>query len=527
MCIFSEKLKTALRDLYSGLTVPVQESLDVDSCTAAALADMYVDLRTQMSGTTKFPETTDYRDVAKLQKLMQASQPIQLSELFEKLDNRLAPRTVLLLGRAGVGKSTLVKHISRLWANEELWKDVEFLFLITLRQLKENRQWTLEDLLLGDLPLTEDEKRVAMELLQEKKAKVLVVQDGLDEIDSTKNTELNSVLSSIIHNEMLEGAKVLLTSRPKDNLPKCERNTELYGFPEDSIEKYIEKFSNGDTDLETYIKSHLQNNVNIATLCYLPVQCNFVCVCLSAMHSAAQSEKTSAVNTMTQLYVISAVNMARKHHPSLKYSRTPIDSDTFYVKMDKSLKSHAALAKHCTMSSPLQIIFYEEDLEKFDIEDEDRRTGFLAETKTTGRTVCFTQPCWSFNHLTIQEMFAAVGLLLGPEEELMKLVEDETSIRQREVLLTFVLGLWCDPQNAEFMEHLGLTENKVDPRTFMKKLAVVFDVMQLTTAVHETQRPSLVDLVPENITSENVFPTEMAALSWVLRQEECRITSLE
>ena len=119
-----------------------------------------------------------------------------------------------------------------------------------------------------------------------------------------------------------------------------------------SIQKYIKKFSREDTELETYITHHLQQNVNTAaTLCCLPVQCNFVCVCLfdmrSATHrqgtSASHCEDTVAVTSMTQLYVMAVINMARKHHPAMKYSRKRIDSKTFYNMMGKSARSHAAL----------------------------------------------------------------------------------------------------------------------------------------------------------------------------------------
>jgi len=52
-------------------------------------------------------------------------------------------------------------------------------------------------------------------------------------------------------------------------------------------------------------------------------------------------------------------------------------------------------------------------------------------------------------------MFAAVGLLLGPRKELMKLVEDEDSTLRHEVLIKFLIGLWCDPQNTDFMESVS------------------------------------------------------------------------
>ena len=470
MVFVSEKLKNALQDSYRDLTIPVQESIDVDSVTKATLDNMFVSLRIQKSGDTKYPETPSYRDVVKLQSLMQASDPIQLSELFDELHDRRASRSILsilILGRAGVGKSTLMKHMARLWARGELWKDaVEYLFLITLRDLQQDGKWTLADLLLDGLPLTGPEKRVAICLLQEEKSRILVVEEGYDELQHhhikgsavrlvDEVTDLNTLLSSITRDIILKGAKVIVTSRPNNCVPQCDRNVELYGFPEDSIQKYIQKFSRGDMELETYIKRNLQQNVNIATLCYLPVQCNFVCVCLSDMHSATNREDDAAVTTMTQLYVMAIINIARKHHPAMKYCSTRVDSQTFYDTMGKSLRSHAELAKNFTIVTKLKIVFYEGDLDSFDIRDEDRRAGFLAESQTKDRMPCFTRRCWSYHHLTIQEVLAAVGLLLGPHEELMKMVEDKDSAIQREVLIKFVVGLWCDPQNKHFMDSVS------------------------------------------------------------------------
>ena len=531
--------------MYNDFTVPVQHSIDADSCRNASLDDMFVELRLQESGYTHLPETLDYRDVVEMQKKMQSNKPIQMSQLFDKCADERAitnPKKVLILGKAGIGKTTLIKQMAKQWAEKALWKDdVDYLFVITLRQLRPGEKLTLGDLLLGGLPLTEDEKTTALLTLRENSQRVILVLEGMDEAtyfesvtelerDYNKKIDLNTLLSSIIGDTMLPGAKVILTSRPNNNVPSnaCHRTVELYGFSQESIEQYIHKFCGEDTKLEHFITDYLQRNVNIATMCYVAVQCNFVCVCLANMYSSSHSDHTPSVNTMTQLYVLAVTNLAKKLHPSLKSINSPIDQKKFFDTVGKSLKNHAELAKHCTMSTPLRIIIYEDDLDTFGVCGADKHTGFLAESVTRDLdAIGWTRKCWTFSHLTIQEMFAAIGLLRGPSEAILELISNVYVRRQHGVLITFITGLLCDPQNACFMRGLQSDVDQLDPRTFMKKLADNIDVLQLTIAIYEAQRPEFVELLPKAIAPQSVFPTEMMSLAWVLKQHECRVITLK
>ena len=475
--MFSEKVKNALRDMYRELRIPVQQSIGEDACHDATFEDMFVDLRLDRFGATALPETLGYRDVEKLKKLMQSSERIQLSQLFDRLHDKDVPRTLLILGRPGVGKTTVIKQMSRLWADGKLWKDiVEYLFVVTLRHYHQERKLTLKDLLLDGLGLTESERNVAMQLLRTQRSKVTLVAEGWDEFsykdtgirerDDNKIFGLNTILSSVTNNTMLPGARIVITSRPSHNLPPCNRTIEVHGFTDDSIQNYIEQFSRDDKELKVFIGDYLKNNVNIASMCFLPIHCNFVCVCLSDMRLSTQSEDTPlAVTTMTQLYVLAAINLAKKLHPALKHIDMQSDSKLFFDTVGNSLICHSELAKHNTMSTPVRILCYGDDLKQFGVREEDRGTGFLAECQVKGRMACFKRKCWTFNHLTLQEMFAAIGLLRGPQQALLKLVEDKASIRQREVLIKFVIGLWCDSQNAWFMEHLGSVRGQLDPPT--------------------------------------------------------------
>ena len=472
--MFSEKVKNALRDMYRELRIPVQLSIYEDACLDATFEDMFVDLRLDRPCATALPEILGYRDVEKLKKLMQSSERIPLSQLFDKLHDKDVPKTVLILGRPGVGKTTVIKQMARLWAEGKLWKDtVEYLFVVTLHNYNQERKLTLTDLLLDGLGLTESERNVAMQLLRTQRSKVTLVAEGWDELsykdtgirerDDNKLFGLNTILSSLTNNTMLPEARIVITSRPSHNLPPRNRTIEMYGFTDDSIQNYIEQFSRDDKELKVFIGDYLKNNVNIASMCFLPIHCNFVCACLSDMRLSTQNEDTpTAVITLTRLYVLAAINLANKLHPALKHIHMQNDSKLFFDTVGNSLICHSELAKHNTMSTTVRILCYEEDLDRFGVHEEDRGTGFLAECQVKGRVACFKRKCWTFNHLTLQEMFAAIGLLRGPQQALLELVEDKASIRQREVLIKFVIGLWCDSQNAWFMEHLRSVRGQLD-----------------------------------------------------------------
>ncbi|KAI0232758.1 hypothetical protein LSAT2_016949 [Lamellibrachia satsuma] len=340
-----------IRQKYCNSYLPVQYSLDAP--TRAPLDDMFVDLRLQKFETRKLPETLPYSDVEEMQRCKQSSEVIQIPQLFDVLEDKVAPHNVLIRGKAGVGKTTFVKQMSKQWAEKKLWNDIKYLFVVTLRELPQDRKWTLADLLLGELTLSEEEKTVAINEICKHPEDTMVAIEGLDEFPEYKFSEkrggvrneevdLNVLISGIISGVMLPGAKVLVTSRPTDQLPSevCHRVTEIYGFSKENIEKYVDKFSGGDSKLQLFIRRFLDTNVNIATMCYIPIQCNFVCMCLRDMHSCKLTGDVAAVSTITQLYVFATLHLIRKLHPALKNESKQMDAEAIFNKVGDSLKKH-------------------------------------------------------------------------------------------------------------------------------------------------------------------------------------------
>jgi hypothetical protein len=103
--------------MYRELRIPGQQSIGDNVCNDATLEEMFIGLRLERFPETALPEILDNRDVEELQNLMESSECIQLSQLFDKLDDKDVPRTVLILGRPGVSKMPVINQMARLWAD--------------------------------------------------------------------------------------------------------------------------------------------------------------------------------------------------------------------------------------------------------------------------------------------------------------------------------------------------------------------------------------------------------------------------
>ena len=464
-----------------------------------------------------------------------------LEELFSKLDDgKDAPKKVLISGRPGVGKTTFLEYLATTWATESMWPEIDYLFLVKLRKLLETAKWSLSDLLIGDLSLSnQEEKNAAIEELCHHSERILCCLDGLDEMKQFQFSEctfpvenkvsLSDMISSIISCSLLPHAKVLLTTRPSDQTPpskQFDRVVDIYGFTSNGIERYVDTFCDQEKELKQYIRTSITSNPNIATLCHTPILCGFVCDTLKYNHEHPESSSDQDTKTMTQLFVNATYQLAKKLCPSLKYPKGNQSSKKVLLDLQEPFRKHGALAKD-GMTMPLKLIFDDADLTKHGFTDEDKQTGFLSGSeKTDPHDREATTNTWSFTHLTLQEFFGAYGLL--QDSYILNLLINKASVKQNEMVITFLLGLLGDTRNAYFLKYLGLDNASDTTEQLIKQLATKLeeDAMKLATFVFETQREELVKYVPEMIMVNQVYPMEMLSLSWILQQVTCRITTL-
>lgn len=173
--------------------------------------------------------------------------PIELDTIFDQdcLINEREKR-VLILGAAGIGKSTLCQYIAYQWGAGKLWSQFKAILWIKLRHLNEDfyprtKSYSAFDLLSnGDLKLDDYQSVLSDEKFCEK---ALLILDGYDELPYEAG---RGYLSPAFKELQKKFPHLLITSRPFNKRGwdevriKC--TLEIIGFDAESIDKYIADF---------------------------------------------------------------------------------------------------------------------------------------------------------------------------------------------------------------------------------------------------------------------------------------------
>ena len=259
------------------------------------------------------------------------------------------PRSILAIGRPGIGKTVLTEKIIRNWAKgvDDFYCDkVAFFFKFRWLNFDELKNISLKKFLhFGTRNLSEEYfEQIYKEITNEPK-KAILIFDGLDEfrgdtlncLEQSRNTpnDLNSGMPAInlciklISGDLLKGATVLVTSRPtaEDFYSKLDfdRNVEIIGFTREKIEEYVKKFceNNKTSEIAPQIWNHIQSSSKLSNLCYIPVNCFIVCVTLS---DCFINPRRTLPTTLTELYQ-TAINYCEKYHHRIN-DGDPIKKET-------------------------------------------------------------------------------------------------------------------------------------------------------------------------------------------------------
>ncbi|HJD59423.1 MAG TPA: NACHT domain-containing protein [Rickettsia endosymbiont of Omalisus fontisbellaquei] len=216
---------------------------------------------------------------------------------------------VLLLGSAGIGKTTLMHYLSYKWGKEELWNDkFDYVFRVKLKELL-NESWKdgysgyfdINNLSQSKLNcfihycLGGSESTLSVKEIMDikNKDKVLLLLDGYDEV---AHLNTRDEFKKLIDN-ILEYKNVIMTSRPnavvEEMSNRFERKVENTGWDSEGIEQYVNKNFEVDKELGTQLTSFLNTHSQIKEICKVPISTALICLVWSDKDIRDKFQKNS------------------------------------------------------------------------------------------------------------------------------------------------------------------------------------------------------------------------------------------
>ena len=427
-------------------------------------------------GRVNYDFPTDRCEQLKMYPTRNASQSksVPPEDIFDAYHNN-----VLVVGRPGIGKTMLSTKLLRMWASGNPKMKTHFVvaFLLKFRHLNSETDLNLYEL----LDRAETGGRLDDEVwsyIKENPTKVLLIFDGIDEFSARsdvaqddsyyKNTvevkmPLRCLYSKLVSGKLLRGSTVITTTRP--TAVECVRNlkftrtVEILGFTSEQVEDYVEKFTEGDHVAKETIWQHISTNINLFSLCYIPVNCFIICHCLLHLIAISIFDGGLKLPTkMTEIYSMTVKIFFYKHNRDDKDSCSKTDLGAYMYKPFKQLypenemvfKRLGKIAFNGIKQG--RLIFESNEVDG--LED----CGLLHRLPDAKPRSLSEQPKaqYCFLHLTVQEFFAAKHVTdTMTKEELRRFVAVHIKKGTWQVVIQFVAGL-LEPDPDQEMSNVDI-----------------------------------------------------------------------
>ncbi|XP_073515458.1 nucleotide-binding oligomerization domain-containing protein 2 [Phyllobates terribilis] len=327
--------------------------------------------------------------------------------------------TVLILGDAGSGKSTLQQQIQHLWADGQAFQNFCFIFPFTCRRLcRITKPMSLKTLLYEQCCWPPDQLQDEIfQYILDNPRQVLITFDGFDEFrfaftdDSkhcspTEPTSMADLVFNLIQGNLMKDCIKVVTSRPdvvNVSLRKYVRKElHLKGFSEEGIELFIKKHHrNPETagDIISLVKA----NSSLHGLCNIPVFCWIASKC----HKQLISCGSKTPQTMTDMYVLTLKHFLLHSSTNLK------GAENILSKHVDSIRHLGKLALN-GLCQGLYVFSYH-DVSKEGLTEKDLSLGFLVLSRNFSNENQVSSHYYEFLHITLQCFFAALCMIMNDD----------------------------------------------------------------------------------------------------------------
>nr|XP_005164409.1 uncharacterized protein LOC101884073 [Danio rerio] len=484
----------------------------------AQVSFQFIPLVLETDSEEKAPQRKIQSKIQKCKKLRNK----KLRAYIPKEEHSLSPldllrgqdKKILLIGKPGIGKTTVVQEMLRLWA-EKSGKGLDYMFYFSESSLSHSSNIGSLESVLFDVylkPMEKDRKEVFKDI-EENSENVVIAFDGVTDLEE------NSILWKIMHQELLPDAKIVITCRSEvedDPLFSDWPTQKVYvqGFSDKSIQAYYQKMLGSNSDLLNIILK----NQELLSLSHVPMYA-FIAAAITPFK---QNKGKNSLHTVTYMY-IHIFRLAVERHGKRKYYQT----DKYLGEIKDQIQPLMEKAYNATMQKNLNLI----NCDETDICHAFLKIITTRDSATSGKTYC------AFLHNTMQEFFSALWLLENPEniENVLQLSQTKEHKHMRHVL-PFLCGLLSE-HNTKLLKSLFPEDQmKKTHDWFIEKFlnsffgasesqshSEQFDLLYMCQCLYELQSPKACLMFLEKMNHQiepevDLDPHQHCALAYIIAQ---------
>ena len=418
------------------------------------------------------------------------------SIMYERAFNNLDSGARLLVeGRPGNGKTTLVNKVSQDWASKKLtFLHNRLLFLVHLRAFCSDPNVDLHDVMKCYYSSNSTINTIIEYAEKHNGLGLCFILDGLDEYIPNKK---DAFIFRLIRKEVLPKAVVIVASRPAAAAKFRSIATgqvEVIGFLKEQIRDYVNKYPFSKLSKSAELIRYLDDHPSVDHMCYLPIHAAMVCL-LFNLDTRLPETETEIYKEFTKYTILRILN--RTADVCLKsIEDMPPQKKRLY---------HNICKLACTMTSLSKQVM--EELEAQSFFDQDEKDTFGLVTIDRMSTRLGFQKMYTFHHLTFQEFLGASFISKLEEEKQIEFIKRYGREKQMQQLWKFYCGL------VEFAED---SSSKFKALVSHSELGDLFKIQ----CCFESQQPHVCDIAIDNkslhLTGTFLNRTNFSEIAYVL-----------